>query len=528
MSEADVLIAGAGPTGLVLALWLTRSGVPVRLIDRAPGPGKTSRALIVHARTLEFYRQLGIADTIVGESLEFTAANLWVAGRRVGHVPLGEMGRGISAFPYMLVLPQDRHEQLLIDVLAGLGVVVERGVELTGAAESADGVTARLRFGQGREELAHARYLAGCDGAHSAVRGAIGVGFPGGTYEHIFYVADVRAHGALVNQELHIALDTADFIGVFPMAGPNHGRLIGSIRTAALRDAGVTDRSLAWTDVSGEALSHLPLEVDRVEWFSTYHVHHRVAARFTRGRIFLLGDAAHIHSPVGGQGMNTGIGDAVNLAWKLADVLHGRVTDDVLETYEPERIASARRLVATTDRAFTFVTRNGPVARFVRLRIAPKLIPMLLRWTRFRRYMFRTLSQTSIQYRMSRLSSGAAGTVSAGERLPWIATAGDDEPDNYAALASRAWQVHVYGRATLRLTEVCEQRSLPLHVFPWTPAARRSGVRRDAIYLVRPDGYVAFAGARAHVPNLERYLAKWLRGLPAVPAAVSSGSQQSE
>jgi hypothetical protein len=225
--------------------------------------------------------------------------------------------------------------------------------------------------------------------------------------------------------------------------------------------------------------------------------------------------------------MNTGIGDAVNLAWKLAGVLHGRVTDDVLETYEPERIAFARRLVATTDRAFTFVTRNGALARFVRLRVAPTVIPILLRWPRFRRFMFRTMSQTSIQYRMSRLSAGSAGTVSAGERLPWIAPAGD-EADNYIALTSRDWQVHVYGRTTLRLAEVCERRALPLHVFPWTTAARHAGLRRDAIYLVRPDGHVAFAGRRAHVPDLERYLAKWLRGLPELPSAVSSGSQQSE
>jgi 2-polyprenyl-6-methoxyphenol hydroxylase-like FAD-dependent oxidoreductase len=527
MSEPDVLIAGAGPTGLVLALWLTRAGIPVRLIDRAAGPGTTSRALIVHARTLELYRQLGIDGTIVDASLEFTAGNLWVGGRRVGHVPLGDMGRGISPFPYMLVLPQDRHEQLLIELLAGLGVRVERGVELTGAAETADGVTARLRASDGREEVAHARYLAGCDGARSAVRGAIGVGFPGGTYERIFYVADVLAHGALMNRELHIALDTADFLAVFPMAGGNHGRLIGSIRTDALRDAGAAERPLAWEDVGAEALSHLALDIDRLQWFSTYHVHHRVAAHFTRGRIFLLGDAAHIHSPVGGQGMNTGIGDAVNLAWKLADVLHKRVSDEVLDTYEPERIAFARRLVSTTDRAFTFVTRNGAVARFVRLRIAPTVIPMLLSWPWFRRYMFRTLSQTSIAYHMSQLSIGAAGTVRAGDRLPWIAPAGDSA-DNYIPLAARDWQVHVYGRVTLRLAEVCEQRAIPLHAYPWSSAARRAGVRRDAIYLVRPDGYVAFAGRRAQVPNLERYLAKWLRGLPAVPSGVSSGSQQSE
>jgi 2-polyprenyl-6-methoxyphenol hydroxylase-like FAD-dependent oxidoreductase len=505
MSEPDVLIAGAGPTGLVLALWLTRAGIPVRLIDRAAGPGTTSRALIVHARTLELYRQLGIDGTIVDASLEFTAGNLWVGGRRVGHVPLGDMGRGISPFPYMLVLPQDRHEQLLIELLAGLGVRVERGVELTGAAETADGVTARLRASDGREEVAHARYLAGCDGARSAVRGAIGVGFPGGTYERIFYVADVLAHGALMNRELHIALDTADFLAVFPMAGGNHGRLIGSIRTDALRDAGAAERPLAWEDVGAEALSHLALDIDRLQWFSTYHVHHRVAAHFTRGRIFLLGDAAHIHSPVGGQGMNTGIGDAVNLAWKLAAVLRGEAQPRLLESYEPERIAFARRLVATTDRAFTIATKTGPLAAFVRGHIVPIIVPLLFRFASLRRFLFRTVSQIGVSYPDSSLSLGRAGKVRGGDRLPWVLLSASN--DNFAPLASLAWQAHVYGEVRASATTACRELHIPLHAFAWSREAARAGLARSALYLVRPDGYVAFANDDGSANGLREYLA---------------------
>ena len=177
---------------------------------------------------------------------------------------------------------------------------------------------------------------------------------------------------------------------------------------------------LSWNDVSQRVIEWMRIEVDRVNWFSTYRVHHRVADHFGKGRAFLLGDAAHIHSPVGGQGMNTGIGDAVNLAWKLAAVLHGRADASILDSYEPERIAFARRLVATTDRAFTGVTSRGALARLVRLRIVPLVIPPLFKLSPVRRLMFRTISQTAVNYRGSSLSEGRAGDVHGGDRLPWV------------------------------------------------------------------------------------------------------------
>ena len=158
-----------------------------------------------------------------------------------------------------------------------------------------------------------------------------------------------------MNGELHVALDTSDFLAVFPLKEDGRARLIGTVRA----DAEHRHENLSWDDVSTRVIEWMRIDVERVNWFSTYHVHHRVADRFRKGRAFLLGDAAHIHSPVGGQGMNTGIGDAVNLAWKLAAVVHGRADASLLDSYEPERIAFARRLVATTDRAFTGVTSDG-------------------------------------------------------------------------------------------------------------------------------------------------------------------------
>jgi hypothetical protein len=242
-----------------------------------------------------------------------------------------------------------------------------------------------------------------------------------------------------------------------------------------------------------------------VNWFSTYRVHHRVADRFREGRAFLLGDAAHIHSPVGGQGMNTGIGDAVNLAWKIADVVHGRAESSLLDSYGQERIAFARRLVATTDQAFKGVTSDGAIARRVRLNIVPAIAPALFSFRATRRFMFRTISQTAIRYRGSSLSDGRAGDVHGGDQLPWV-PASANVLDNFTPLTSLAWQVHVYGEASPGTQAACDERNLPLHLFPWHPEMGRAGLRRHAVYLVRPDGYVGLADADGSGAAITSYL----------------------
>jgi 2-polyprenyl-6-methoxyphenol hydroxylase-like FAD-dependent oxidoreductase len=499
--HTEVLIVGAGPTGLVLALWLTRLGVRVRIVDKTAEPGTTSRALAVQARTLEFYGQVGLADAVVERGRKTMAANLWVAGKRAAHAVLGEMGKGLSPFPYALIFPQDEHERLLVERLSEAGVQVERRTELVKFEDGAGRVLAHLKRPDGEQETCEAGYIAGCDGAHSTIREALQIGFPGGVYEHLFYVADVEASGASINGELNIALDKTDFLVVFPLKGEGRARLIGTVRAEAEHQRD----ELSWNDVSTRVLEWMPMDVERVNWFSTYRVHHRVAGHFCVGRAFLLGDAAHIHSPVGGQGMNTGIGDAVNLAWKLAAVLHGHAEASLLDTYEPERIAFARRLVATTDRAFTAVTSSGALARLVRLHIVPFLLAPIYRLTAARRLMFRTVSQTAVNYRESSLSQGHAGTVHGGDRLPWVKSALNGS-DNFAVLSSLAWQVHVYGEASSEIRKLCDERGLPLHVFPWHAEVGRTGLQRNAVYLVRPDGYVALADRGGGAAAITSYL----------------------
>lgn len=507
MTQPQVLIVGAGPTGLVLALWLTKAGIPVRLIDKLSAPGITSRALVFHVRSLEFYRQLGIDQSAVHQGVEVHVGNLWLRGSGVGQIRFGDLGVALSRFSSPLIFPQDLHEQMLIEQLGVLHVHVERETELVDFTLAENGVSARLQNASGAHETVEVPYLTGCDGARSTVRERLQIDFPGGTYSDTYYVADIEATGPVVNGQVHIALDEADFLAVFPMKGERRARLVGAVRQEMGKD-----RTLAWDDVSPRIIRHLKMEVKEVKWFSTYRVHHRVASAFKRARVFLLGDAAHVHSPVGGQGMNTGIGDAVNVAWKLAAVLKGRSPAKLLETYEPERMAFARQLVATTDRVFAFVSARGPFATWVRLHLVPRLVPLLFQFATVRRTMYRIVSQIAIQYPQSPLSHGPAGTINGGKRLPWVQL---DHPiasptDNFAGFSALNWQLHLDGESPADLKALCDARGVQFHPFSWTPAMHKAGLIRSAAYILRPDGYVGVVVPDADPNKISSYLGTWL------------------
>jgi hypothetical protein len=290
---------------------------------------------------------------------------------------------------------------------------------------------------------------------------------------------------------------------VFPLQRAGAARLIGSVRDDAAKD----HEHLKFEDVQGRAIQNLRIDVKKVNWFSTYRVHHRVAQQFRKGRAFLLGDAAHIHSPVGGQGMNTGIGDAVNLAWKLAAALKEPRSSPLLDSYEPERIAFARRLIDTTDRAFTAVISDSAFARFVRTKLIPTFAPALFRLPALRRFAFRTVSQIAVNYRDSPLSRGDAGKLHGGDRLPWVKIGQGDE-HNFAALKSMDWQIHVYGDAAPDLQTLADGRKIPLHVYAWDSGMRRAGLRRNAAYLIRPDGYIGVADSGGSAAAISAYLSE--------------------
>src|SRR6516225_882848 len=253
------LMSGVWTTGLVLALWLTRLGVRVRIVDKTAEPGTTSRALAVQARTLELYRQLDLASAVVDAGVKVAAANLWVGGARAARLPLGRMGQGLSPFPHALTYPQDAHEHLLIERLDALGVKVERRTELVRFHQHPEKVRAILKRPDGTEEICEAAYLAGCDGAHSTVREVLATGFPGGTYSGLFYVADVDAAGPAADGDIHVDFEEADFLAVFPLKGTGRLRLIGPVSWEPERE----HRELTFDDVGERAIANLKLTIAR-------------------------------------------------------------------------------------------------------------------------------------------------------------------------------------------------------------------------------------------------------------------------
>ncbi len=499
MKESSVLIVGAGPSGLVLALWLKAQGVDVRIVDASSGPGTTSRALAVQARTLELYRQLDLAQPVLEAGYPIDYFNIWGEGRHRARIPLGAIGAGLTPYPFLHIYPQDKHERLLVERLADAGLQVERKVTLASFDEHADHVVARLHDANDVEERCAARWLIGCDGARSSVRNAIGVGFPGGTYRQVFYVADIEGDSPALNGELNIDLDESDILVVFAMAPRGKGRLVGTVRDERAERV----ESLQFSDVSGRAIDNLMINVTKVNWFSTYRVHHRIAQHFRRGRAFLVGDAGHIHSPAGGQGMNTGIGDAINLAWKLAAVVQERAPESLLDSYEAERMPFAQRLVDTTDRAFSFITADGPVAEIVRTGIVPRIMPLISRLPSAREYFFRTISQTMLRYRHAPLNAGRAGKVRGGDRLPWVEF---EHGDNFAPLPTPGWQAHIYGSARPDLITWCALHGVPLRQFEWHAKCAEAGLAPGACYLLRPDTYVGLAAGTPSIDVLDDYV----------------------
>jgi len=508
-ARPTVLIAGAGPTGLVLALSLARRGVPVRVIDQAEAAGEHSRAMAVQARTLEFYHQFGFADEVIASGVKMERVHLREGGGpaskgfEVLSITFGDLGTGLSPYPFALAFPQDDHQRLLVAKLKNLGVEVEWQTKLSDFNQDAAGISAQLEHGDGRAEQVRADYVCGCDGAHSTVRETLKLGFAGGTYPQLYYVADVQIEGGF-ERDLFVNLGEKILTLLLPVRSRGVQRLIGLVPSEI--DEGA---DLSFEDLRPYVEPLIDKHVTQVNWFATYRVHHRVAEHFHVGRAFICGDAGHVHSPAGGQGMNTGIGDAINLGWKLAMVAQGRAAPALLESYEAERIPFARTLVATTDRAFSAFVSGGVKGEVIRRFFIPLVFSLGTKFELGRNTFFRTVSQIQISYEHGPLAEGKAGHVEGGERLPWIAS---DGVDNFAPLVSLDWQGHVYGDASSELGAACSQLNLPLHLMAWTERAHEAGFEKDAFCLVRPDGYIAAATpGPAAASALKKYVAE--RGL---------------
>jgi len=519
--DTDVLIVGAGPTGLMLANQLVRRGVRAMIIDRHAGPSRETRALGVQARTLEIYSHLGLAKRAVEMGKPATGAYMWARGRRMAHVPLGGAGSDISPYPYVLVLGQDDNERLLGEKLTQSGGSVLWNTELVGLEQHADRVDVTLKQSDGAQRTLRAAWVAGCDGARSAVRELNHIDFPGAPYEHVFFVADVVATGSMVPDAVNAYLWRDGFHLMFPMRGTDHWRIVG-ILPQELRG----QKDVTFENVVPSVRSELgaTLTFKSCAWFSTYRIHHRAAARFRVGRCFVLGDAAHIHSPVGAQGMNTGLQDAYNLGWKLALVVGQQADESLLDSYHGERWPVAQRLLNTTDRGFRLVVSDSWLAGLLRTEVLARIAAFAMGRERIQRTAFRTISQTGIHYRDSALSSGhlPAEAPQAGDRFPWLKLkwrADGDTQDTFQALDDTRFNLVIFGAASggVRMpADLLRVHVVPRDV-PNDAELARVKIPQPSFYLIRPDGYVGLCGDRFDAAAIDRYLTTRLRFLQRAP-----------
>ena len=320
--DTDILVVGAGPTGLSLAAQLVRYGVPFVIVDKKVGVTELSKALVVHARTLEIYDQIGLAQPAVADGQEFRRVTILKHGKIKAELDFAELGEKISQYPLPLIYEQSKNEALLYGFLRDKNQDVRWQTELESLTQNDEGVTVTLCDSEGKTQQLTARYLVGCDGASSTTRHDLGFEFEGSTAARLFYVADVTMEIEAPQDSVQLSFGREEFVAMFPMPGEKHWRLLGNLT----RNDADSQREIVYEEIESKvkALVQKPLNITEVRWFSTYKIHTRHAKRFLMGRCLLAGDAAHVHTPVGGQGMNTGIQDAYNLAWKLALVLCGR------------------------------------------------------------------------------------------------------------------------------------------------------------------------------------------------------------
>lgn len=505
--RTDVLIVGAGPTGLSLACQLIRHGVDFIIIDKKETTTPYSKAIGVQARTLEIYEQMGLADKLIGLGTIFERVRMFAGGKVRGEADFSELGRGLSPYPFALVVEQGKHETLLYDFIKSHGKDVSWQTGLESFTQDESSVTANIRKSGGAAETVRAKYVVGCDGAKSLVRHSLGLEFKGSTFERMFYVADVELDWEFGHDALQVFLMESALLAFFPMKGDRHYRIVGTFPEEYAKDEGDVLYEEIEERIKQDA--ELDLDITKVNWFSTYKVHTRHVNKFSVGRCFLAGDSAHIHSPAGAQGMNTGIQDGYNLAWKLALVLKGRASLELLNTYNEERLPNAEILTKTTDQFFDLAASPRPLLSFLRIYVFPYVANLALRLNSVKKFVFPRISQIRISYRKSSLSiTDGDFTVKAGDRMPYFEVEGKSI---YDILREPKFHLLVFNDGTSNAPEINDDFGglADFHTMPLYPHIAEIFDNDETFcVLLRPDNYIGYIAENSSIENVKDYMKK--------------------
>jgi len=520
-THTKVLIIGAGPSGLMMAAQLLRNGVQPIIIDSKQGPTSESKALAVQARSLEIYRQMGVIDRVIENGKQAEGIIFNEDRREVAALSFANVGEGQTAFPYILLYQQSKNERLLLDFLTLNCCPVYWETTLTSLEQTANQVKAQLQFGEQAIALT-CDWVVGADGAHSAVRKQLLIPFNGDTYAHNFYLADVELENVELNDSrVHLFLAKNGVSAFFPMPETNRYRAIGNLPDELDKKEGLQVEDIL-PDL--EKISGLPIKITETYWFTTYRLHHRMADNFRAQRCFLVGDAAHIHSPVGGQGMNTGLQDAYNLAWKLAGVVNKQLNENILNSYAAERMPVAKTLLNTTDRAFTLIMSRNWFTGIFKKWIMPGLLKMVWGNKTIREAFFRRVSQISIAYRDSaiNLHISQSTKVKAGDRLPYLKVFDEkrqEETDLHEWCSKPGFTLIVLGKLPeLDLFTLAKwiTQKYPgiLNFFYLPPSAKNQEIfdvfevdkKQGKSLIIRPDMYIGFINDKIDMVLMDNYL----------------------
>ena len=520
----DVLIVGAGPTGLMMACQLAINNIPFQIIDKNEDHTTQSRALVIQARSVEILNLMGISEEAIQQGKITKAIGAFFNGKKVLRVIVNNMGQGLTRFPYLLMLEQSHTEKLLVKFLSDHGHNVRRQIELKSFSQDNNGVISILNLPDGKESTIKTKYLIGADGAHSIVREQLKIPFGGKTYEQSLFVLDCKAEVDIPEDEMYLTFSDKAFGGFFPLTN-GRWRILGNIPREFEGKQEIT-----FEDISKDFAERVHMNVNLYDpqWISAYHSHHRYASTFRQDRCFLTGDAAHIHSPVGAQGMNTGLQDAYNLAWKLVLVLKRKGKDSLLDTFTEERVTIARNLVRSTDRVFNVVTAENIFIKVFKLYIIPvvlKLIAPLFQKLKFiQRFAFKLISEIGINYRKGSLSQNASlgrfprQAPKPGDRLPFITFRNDknEEINIQELLRGKFFCLFVFSATEPK--ELIEsfkffENLISIEMIPLSPKTeilhKRFGIKDNGYYLIRPDMYIAYRANKFDPQHLAKYLSKF-------------------
>ncbi len=504
-SQQEVLVIGAGPTGLTAAIELKRFGVSCRVIDKSLKGAQYSQALVIQARTLEQLERYGIAKIAVEQGRKIRQSSIYSEGKKIISFSLDQIP---GSYPFVLFYPQNETERLLTDHLHSLGGAVERGVELAGVSDAGDQVSARLRHQDGRFEDVTAQWLIACDGAHSKVRESLQIPFSGSAVQLHFYLGDLEMEGPdALSDGLCVYLQRGNVVFIGRLTDKLY-RVIVALHSA--QESGGEDKTLTLDDFQ-EPLDRagVKLTVKSAAWMTPFRVNDRQAARMRLSRVFLAGDASHIHSPVGGQGMNTGMQDIANLVWKIAAVRDG-ADDKILDSYAEERAPVGKALLQRTSLALKGATISNPLVEKLRdavMSIGSK-IPQV------QEELIGFISETGIQYRGSSIviDCGGGGALRAGDRMlnPWVTRNGSREPllkplenSRHLAIAFNVSDEALLQKQLPRVEFMSLQgESLPSDEGKEMHRLFGTGER---VLVIRPDGYIGFRGSAKDRDYLSKY-----------------------